>query len=832
MDSITVKKPRLRLVCLQCKKIKRKCDKLRPACSRCQQNSLQCEYEERTDLSANVAANDSDGFNSSHKLNFEQQPVLEKTGLRYSLQMPEGVVNTTLSIWNAEDMLVIVGLVKFLDYPFAAHSLAQHDQYIRALCASLYGMALVDFSNYANGIPCEDTSRSILGPLSFIEKAIFRRIEHSKQFRVQPAALGLLYNAFSMEEENFSTLLPSLIAEVEDVLMQKKDCEILLRCFYQNIYPFYPFMDISLFESDLTSLLLQDDNNRWKISTEGKNVRKKIETLSLLTIVMAMALMHSKLDANLLSMVKENASESARKLSLLCHKLLCLLDVFRYPNENTFTCLLYFYVSEHLDPESPDCVLSPTNLLTLHHLLNLSMTLGLQYEPSKYKRFKDPEVIRQRRILWLGVQSLLFQISLAEGDAGKSNSEYMEAYLTDFEEYIEASSEYEKSSASESNVQMNDIVWNKYKFHVILSKLMSDCTSVIQHPQLFHILENIKRSEDFMAENFPTSSIYQPLHEKELNAIKVGKSTVLDVMDIEKTEIFLTNIVGSMCFLNIFDVLSLHFEKKCVMHWEEYEKNYHFLTLKSFNAYLKLAGLISDYLENKFQGNILESRGYIIDKQICFMLVRIWMFQCRILLRFSYKQESQKKLASSSISTNDNEKEDEMIVILERLIKHIRNQMAHLVDLAKGKLQDSYFSAYQTVPMFRYVVYLIDVGGLVSVTNGFWDKISSDGEIPPKVQQAVRLKWGLDCNNSRRIKQKLISSQSLQSFNQVLLCQMEDAVLSSSFAIKANTAMSQNTAEEFFNISEEEALNQLLENNNFDAFWDLLGENLSDMPSL
>nr|CAI6580490.1 AIF_HP1_G0027900.mRNA.1.CDS.1 [Saccharomyces cerevisiae] len=101
-----------------------------------------------------------------------------------------------------------------------------------------------------------------------------------------------------------------------------------------------------------------------------------------------------------------------------------------------------------------------------------------------------------------------------------------------------------------------------------------------------------------------------------------------------------------------------------------------------------------------------------------------------------------------------------------------------------------------------------------------------------KVQQAVRLKWGLDCNNSRRIKQKLISSQSLQSFNQVLLCQMEDAVLSSSFAIKANTAMSQNTAEEFFNISEEEALNQLLENNNFDAFWDLLGENLSDMPSL
>ena len=831
MDLATAKKPRLRLVCLQCKKVKRKCDKLRPTCSRCQQNSLECEYEERIDLSANVAANSFDSFKTSHERNFEQQHVLERTGLKYSLQVPKGVVNATLSIWNAEDMLVIVGLVTFMDYPFAAHSLAQYDPYIRALCSSLYGMTLVDFSNYANGIPFEDSSRNILGPLSFIEKAIFRRIEHSKLFRVQPAALGLLYNGCSMEEDTSPVFLPSLVAEIEDVLMQKKDCEILLKCFYHNIYPLYPFMDISLFESDLTTLLLPDDNNRWKISTEGKNVRKKIETLSLLTIVIVMALKHSTLDVDLLSMVRASASESARKLSLLCHKLLCLLDVFRYPNENTFTCLLYFYVSEHLDPESPDCVLNRTNLLTLSHLSNLSMTLGLQYEPSKYKRFKDPQVMRQRRILWLGVQSLKFQISLAEGDSDKSNSEYMEAFLADFEE-IDASSEYEKSSLGDLDMQLYDIVWNKYKFHIILSKLVSDCTSIIRHPQLFSILENVKRSEDFMAENFPTGLIYQPLHEKKLSAIKLGRDTVLDAKDVERTEIFLTNIVGRTCILNIFDVLSLHFEKKCIMHWEEYEKNYHFLTLKSITVYLELASLISDYLENNFQGNISQGRGYIVDKQICFMLVRIWMFQCRILLRFSYKQESQKKLSSSGISTDGDKKEDEMNVILARLIKHVRNQMAYLVDLAKEKLQDSYFAAYQTVPMFRYIVYLVDVGSLVSATNCFWEKIAGEGEIPPKVQQAVRLKWGLDFKNSRRIKQKLMSSQSLQSFNQILLCQMEDAVLSSSFGKKANAVMSEKLAEGFFNISEEEALNQLLENSNFDAFWDLLGENLSDMPSL
>ncbi|CAI4037048.1 hypothetical protein SMKI_01G0020 [Saccharomyces mikatae IFO 1815] len=832
MEKTLSRRSRLRLVCLQCKQIKRKCDKVRPVCSRCQQHSLECKYEDSADLSSNAAASGLASLKTSHKSNSEYQLGLKWPTFRCSLQVPEGVINTTLSIWHAEDMLVIVGQVTFLDYPFAAHGLSQHDQYVRALCASLYGMTLMDFSNYANGIPFEDSSRSILGPLSFIEKAILRRIEHSKLFRVQPTALGMLYNGCSIEEDNSVAFLSSLVVEIEGVLAQKKDCEILLKCFYENIYPFYPFMDIGLFENDLSTLLLQDDDSHWKINTEEKHVRKKVETLSLLTVIMAMALKHSTLDADLLSMVKANTSETSTKLTRLCHRLLCLLDVFRYPNENTFTCLLYFYVSEHLDPESPDCVLSHTNLLTLNHLSNLSITLGLQYEPSKYKRFKDSSLMRHRRMLWLGIQSLKFQISLAEGDSDRSNGEYMEPFLANFEEVEAAASEDEESLVGELNVRLHDVTWNKYRLHIILSKLVSSCTSIIRHPQLFEVLENIKRLEGFLSDNFAAGLIYQPLQGNELNTIKLGRDTLLNTKDVEKTEIFLTNIVGRVCIFNILDVLSLYFEKKCIVHWEEYEKNYHFLTSRGFGVYLELAGLVSDYLDTRFEKNIPQQHGYIIDKQICFILVRIWMFQCRILLRCSYKQESLEKLSPSSAPTDSREKENEITYVLARLIQHVRNQMAHLVDLAREKLQDSYFCAYQTVPIFKYIVYLVDVGSLVSASNELWEKVTGEGEIPQKVQQAVRLKWGLDCNNSKRIKQNLTNSQSLESFNKILLCQMEEAVLSSSFGRKSNAAMSGNIAEEIFNISEEEALNQLLENGNFDAFWELLGENLTDMPSL
>ncbi|CAI4669609.1 ALS_1a_G0040100.mRNA.1.CDS.1 [Saccharomyces cerevisiae] len=96
---------------------------------------------------------------------------------------------------------------------------------------------------------------------------------------------------------------------------------------------------------------------------------------------------------------------------------------------------------------------------------------------------------------------------------------------------------------------MNDIVWNKYKFHVILSKLMSDCTSVIQHPQLFHILENIKRSEDFMAENFPTSSIYQPFMKRNQMRSKLAKVRFSMSWIFKKLKYFLQILWEFQCIL-------------------------------------------------------------------------------------------------------------------------------------------------------------------------------------------------------------------------------------------------------------------------------------------
>ncbi|CAI4834947.1 AHL_G0000080.mRNA.1.CDS.1 [Saccharomyces cerevisiae] len=385
----------------------------------------------------------------------------------------------------------------------------------------------------------------------------------------------------------------------------------------------------------------------------------------------------------------------------------------------------------------------PTKLLGLNHLTNLSMILGLQYDPCKYKRIRNPQHIRRRRLLWLGVQSLRFQITLPEGNSDKTNNEYMEMFLADSESTKSSSNDF-ASAMDEFYVQFSDIAWEKYQFHVLLNKLISSYTSIVENPLLYMVLENIKRSEDFMLEHFPLDLIYSPLNDPTLNTVPFSKGSILNICDVKKDG-------------------SIH-DKYC---WT-------YMHLQHFG---QVSGMISDYLDTRFGGNIPQQYEYIVNKQ------------------------------------------------------HIRNQMAYLIDLASKRLQQCYFGTFQAVEMFRYIVYVVDAGKLVSVTNEFWERNVDRSRIPQNIQQTIGLKWGLESKNSSAIKRKLTSAQTLESFNELLLGQMEGAVLGTSFGQKSNTVMSSNLPEEAFNVNEEETLSQLLESN-FDLFWDLLGENMSDVYSL
>lgn len=735
----------------------------------------------------------------------------------------------SVKIWNPEERLIVIGCTTFLDFPFSAHSLIQRDHYSRALSGSLHGMTLLDLSNHVNRIPVDGTTPRFPGPLSFIEKAIIKSIKHSEVNRFQPPTLGVFYDPCAVDDDSTRDALKIVLTEIEDASMPRKDCAMLLKNFYQRIYPCYPFIDIDHFEIDIMKLYGENDQDRWKIKPNSKDVRKQMETLSLLTIISSISLKNSTLNENQLSSTKANVTEAARRLSNLCHKLLCLLDVFRYPSENTFACLLYFYINGFLDPEDPDVMLTPDRLLTLRHLTSLAITLGLQYEPSNYKRVTDPHMINLRRKLWLGIQSLRFQFILTEGDSDIANQKYMENFLV----LTKNSGDLFDNDASftiEHNSRHLYISRHKYQFHRLLFKLVSSCAPIVGEVQLTRVLENAKRSEEYIFEHFPVSKIKENREEPAYKRLIFSGDTKFDMEGAEKVEIFSMNIIGYTCFLNVWNVLALYFEKECLVDWEKNEEAYHYFLVKSFAVYLELAGMIFDYLDNKFQGNISREFEYILDKPVCFALLRIWMYQCHILLRLSYKKEMQQKhLESKTIAQEKREKENANAII-SKLIVCIRNQMSTLLELANVKLSENYSCAFKTIPMLRYILYVTDLGELTGVTNEFWKRATEEKKVPEYIEQKIFLKWGINAKKGDSILQFLMNGQTLGSFNGTLLCEIEKLVSSSSFGNISEKVTSEGHLEEFLSGNEENILSQLLQNN-VDVFWELLGEDFNSSIS-
>ncbi|CDH12260.1 related to Regulator of drug sensitivity 1 [Zygosaccharomyces bailii ISA1307] len=819
---MSVRRPRKRLVCVQCKATKRRCDKLRPICSRCRRSSLKCSYEENPQSSrvmTDVSPVKTFPINKADT----QLTYSFLLGRRMDLQ---DVRIDPLKIWNPEERLIVIGCTTFLDYPFSAHSLIQCDHYSRALSGSLHGMTLLDLSNHFNRIPVDGTTPRFPGPLSFIEKAIIKSVKHSEMNRFQPPIPGVFYDPCAVDDDSTRDALKIVLAEIEDASMPRKDCAMLLKRFYQKIYPCYPFIDIEHFENDIMKLYGESDEDHWKIKPNSKDVRKQMETLSLLTIFSSISLKNSTLDENQLSSTKANATEAASRLSNLCHKLLCLLDVFRYPSENTFACLLYFYINGFLDPEDPDVMPTPARLLTLRHLTSLAITLGLQYEPSNYKRITDPHVINLRRKLWLGIQSLRFQFILTEGDSDITNQKYMENFLL----VTKNSGDLFNNGACftvEHNSRNLNISRHKYQFHRLLFKLVSSCAPIVGEVQLNRVLENVKRSEEYIFEHFPISNIIENCEEPAYKTLTFSGDTKFDIEGVGKAEVFSMNIIGYTCFLNVWNVLGLYFEKECLVDWEKYEETYHFFMAKSFAVYLELAGMIFDYLDNKFQNSIPREFEYILDKPVCFALLRIWMYQCHILLRLSYKKEMQQKHLESKTIAQDKSEKEKTNALISKLLVCVRNQMSILLELANVKLSGKYSCAFKTIPMFRYILYVTDLGQLTSVTNEFWKRATEEKKVPQYIEQNIFLKWGLNAKSGNSILQFLTNGQTLGSFNGTLLSEIEKLVSSSSFGNISENATSEDHLEEFLNGNEDNILSQLLQNN-VDIFWELLGEDFNN----
>lgn len=269
--------------------------------------------------------------------------------------------------------------------------------------------------------------------------------------------------------------------------------------FYKTIYPVYPFLEISLFEENLKECLQLNDFNGYNIVLTAKDSRRNLETITLLTIILALS--HRRLTLTTNSPFKESSYVKSNGLALLAHKFISLMNVFQYINEYTFCCLLYFFVLRYLNPDQIDMYPTHGDLLNLKFLNDLAIKLGLHEEPFQYTRYiseRDdyPRLFNLRRKLWLGVQFLKFQISTPEGDSDILSLEYLRSFIKGDESLPEL---FEKNYHFTNNLDLSLMATseNVYHFHLSLQVLLTSCTPINGTSYLKEILDNINNTKDF-----------------------------------------------------------------------------------------------------------------------------------------------------------------------------------------------------------------------------------------------------------------------------------------------------------------------------------------------
>ena len=781
------------------------------------------------------------------------------------------IKNVKMRLWHPNDMLVSFGSTTFVDLPYGSHSFVESDLYLRALCAALHGDTITELRSRLTNISAASTPASMenpshnptvpteaaittrpktlpnnldreIHPLKFIEKAIVKWIENTTELVTNHMPLEYFNTTHTIDDSMHPSLLRSLhtlAREIEVILLDKDVIDILLKKFYSEVYPFYPLIDIPTFEKKLKNVLLNSNGRRYELNLYGSTtgIRLKLESLALFLIIISITLRSPTYSEEECHILKSNALETARQLLIFAQKLLSLLNGFKFTNENVLCSLLYLFLAEYLNPENRDVDITNDKIMTLKCLNTLATQIGLYNDPSSYPRYdNDPftgEAFQQfRRKLWIGIQSINFQIFTSNGSSTTQNSDYLKIFL-DTATNVTSLLSSKNFEVSEIEKKIFSIQEDKYEFHIIVARLMNSCTSLTTDQDLFEILENIKSTLAFMHQRFPISKLTDFEITSDIQTEPQWRNAEINLTGVEATEILNMNILGLSTIMNVYNVLSFHFEKTTGTNTSNNEPYFHKFILEGINAYLKLTTLIVDYLKGNYSLHIKRDNEYCLNKYAVLTLVKLWLSQMAYSLRFSYKKEirkQQKVINSTTFLTNYPEDDDKLDTLLNLGISHIQRQMQVLVDLAAERLQDTYFGCYQATLMAKYLLYVMDNAALPNFINRFWDRAFNTKEIPEGVLYKLNMKWGLSTKNHNFVMKNLMNPESLKNINLKLLKQIEYMFEDTTFYKHPSPATfdSNNSTPSF---DSEELLNQFLEIN-FDQFLGVINDNLGELPTL
>ncbi|SMN22612.1 similar to Saccharomyces cerevisiae YCR106W RDS1 Zinc cluster transcription factor involved in conferring resistance to cycloheximide [Maudiozyma saulgeensis] len=858
MEPKSLKKQRIPTVCLTCKSQKLRCDRIHPQCSRCKRNGRECSYDYGLSGPPTVsnqvdtpASNASPGFSIPPiSPNFISNIMTDESSTEdREVKIDTNGLDEKLEMWDINKQFLSHGYHTYVDLPYATHSIAQHDPYLRLFCPSVHGTTLTDLQSRLEYIKASNNNDkghinsgllktvNEISPLMFIEDAVVKWVAKTTDNVNNQLPWEYFNTIFTIEDRMHPSLVSTikkLITEIELLLPQKNKINKLLKHFYQNIYPFYPLIEIPLFESDIRKILIDDGVSlSYTVLIFQENIRERLESLTLFLIIICLTLRDPNLNFQETILDTDESGEVAKKLLLLSQKILSLLNGFKYTTENILCCSLYLLISEILNPGNAEEHISHNSILTLKCLTDMAYTLGLHEEPSQFIRYFDREKPSQpffmyRRKLWIGLQSLRLEIITADGGCRDSDFEYLETFINNTKSSIPSFIEqFNSSTLTDRKIfVLHD---NEYQFHMLMNKVMVNCGPQCKNLNLYNIFQAIERLKEFTFRKFPLSKLLSDNDNKQLVEVE-WRGACFNFSSIEKTVILRINLIFFSSLMNIFYMLSQYFEKKCCQKLEKYQTYYHQFVLQSFDAYLELTSLVKKFLDNEYRSVIMRYHEYCLNKSVAFIVIKIQSIQLGLILRICYKYSILRNKDTSNkymFLERSNMTESIMFRNLQQISVQIKKQIYGIINSTLSKYGDTYFGCYQVMLMGRYVHYIVENEQLVKLTNDYWRKASETNEIPSKILDMMKLKWGLGPLDINIVLYYTTNPLALTGFNNTLLDLMKDALEQAN--VYDNLTVIPRNPE--FSSNEQEVLQQLLQSN-FELFSGVIGDSLGSLPTI
>lgn len=885
-----LRKPRPSKVCQACKKRKVKCDQQRPACARCVKSSTLCSYEFSTDsLTPSSTTNSSNSpntikiSNSNNNSSIYNYPStinsintdnhtnnkISPNGYSSSTNINDDYNNNTttrdpsddmiLTLWHPRDTMVSYGTTTFVEPPFGVHTVVQGNPFSRAFAGALHGTALFelqdsvklndegklvprdneskenDTTNNNNTKTFEDKKNDI-SILVFLQNSIKTVMKMEKKSYENTPPMNFIYSSYDINSNVDPINIPiisTLLNEIEILLMDRETIDNLLKTFYQDIYPIFPLFEIGEFEKELKNVFDYSIPNRLRIQIGDTNVRKKLEVLTLFLTIITISLKYSYAQPENQIMNSEDSIKSAHQLSLFSHQLLYLLNVFKYTNELSLCCLLYFYISEYLNPESLKHHCNNETMLSIKCLYQLALTLGLYNEPNKYDRLVASNGISNsklnfRKKLWLCLQMIILQTSLSEGDL--SGNEHL--FLNLFDENSRDSDDlFEDNNTPGFDSTLSQILIDQYKFHFTTVNLIRSLNFFNGNASLANIMEKVTEISDQLTHDFPLSKLQAAKPGGFLNNNETSwKGAVFNAHHLQSVTILRMNIIGQTTLLNVYQKLMFHFEELCKDDWIKYSGEYHTFFLKMIKSYCTLMTTLTDYLQGKYLPHIPCNYFFAMNKLICHTVTKLWLFQSCILVKISYKILHIKQKGSSVENGNYAPDDDvEMLDILTTFKSMITANMQKLTNLEK-KIGDKYISISVASSLFKFVGYLAKNDILTNYTNRFWSNGFPNKSIPVSVQRKISLKWGLNIKYSHKVLDSLNNPISLACLDKPLIT--DSIKIMGEFNSEEDLLEDKSLLTDYKNMSQgltEDLMNQFLENN-LEWVSTVINEQLGEFP--